>query len=531
MPHTRQNCVTEWTLESGRSYADPFSEVTVDIVVTAPDGGEQVVPTFWRGDSSWTARYAAAATGEYRWRSVCSDAGNADLHGRDGVITVAEYDGPNPLLRHGPVRPSEDRRYLEHADGTPFLWLGDTWWMGLCDRLEWPGDFQTLAADRVVKGFNVVQIVAGLYPDMDGFERRGANEAGHPWDDDFTSINPAYFDNVDHRIHHLVSRGIVPCIVACWGYYLGRMGADRMKQHWRHLVARYGAYPVVWCAAGEAGMAYYLTTDRAGDTAAQIAGWTDLARYIRECDPYGRLLTVHPRQTSRNEVDDAAVLDMDMLQTGHGDRDSIRSTYELAHAAHVAEPRMPWFNSEVCYEGIGEACRQEVQRFMYWSCMLSGACGHTYGANGIWQVNRRGEPFGPSPHGMSWGDTPWDEAMRLPGSAQLGLGKALLERFEWWRFEPRPDWVEPHATHDSPVAPYAAGIPGVTRVVYLPRGVWGVTFAGIEPDARYSACLFSPADGSELALGDVIPDAQGRWRIPRRGAPLLQDWVVVLDAS
>ena len=25
------------------------------------------------------------------------------------------------------------------------------------------------------------------------------------------------------------------------------------------------------------------------------------------------------------------------------------------------------------------------------NCMLSGACGHTYGANGIWQVNRSDE--------------------------------------------------------------------------------------------------------------------------------------------
>jgi len=27
---------------------------------------------------------------------------------------------------------------LEHSDGTPFLWLGDTWWMGLTTRLDWP---------------------------------------------------------------------------------------------------------------------------------------------------------------------------------------------------------------------------------------------------------------------------------------------------------------------------------------------------------------------------------------------------------
>ena len=30
-------------------------------------------------------------------------------------------------------------------------------------------------------------------------------------------------------------------------------------------------------------------------------------------------------------------------------------------------------------------------RAMFWICMMNGAAGHTYGANGIWQVNRRGE--------------------------------------------------------------------------------------------------------------------------------------------
>ena len=84
---------------------------------------------------------------------------------------------------------------------------------------------------------------------------------------------------------------------------------------------------------------------------------------------------------------------------------------------------MPVVNAEVCYEGILEASREEVQRLMFWADILSGAGGHTYGANGIWQVNTEQQPFGPSPHGRSWGDTPWTVAYRLPGSGQLGLGK------------------------------------------------------------------------------------------------------------
>jgi len=42
--------------------------------------------------------------------------------------------------------------------------------MGLTKRFRWPSDFRTLTADRVRKGFSVVQIVAGLYPDMPQFD-------------------------------------------------------------------------------------------------------------------------------------------------------------------------------------------------------------------------------------------------------------------------------------------------------------------------------------------------------------------------
>ena len=73
------------------------------------------------------------------------------------------------MLKHGFLRVSTNGRHFEHADGTPFFWLGDTWWKCLCQRMTWDG-FQELTADRQAKGFNVVQIVCGPYPD-EGFLR------------------------------------------------------------------------------------------------------------------------------------------------------------------------------------------------------------------------------------------------------------------------------------------------------------------------------------------------------------------------
>ncbi len=531
MKQAIQNCVTEWSYTSGKAYADPFNEVRLDVIVTRPDGEIQRVPAFWAGGNVWRVRYASPEPGRHAYRSESSDTGNPDLHDLQGELEVAPYTGANPLFEHGPLQVSESRRYLEHLDGTPFFWLADTWWMGLCKRLGWPGEFEELTADRVGKGFSVIQIVAGLYPDMPAFDERGANEGGFPWERDYARIHPEYFDMADLRIDYLVRNGLVPCILGCWGYHLPWLGIARMKQHWRNLVARWGAYPVVWCLAGEGSMPYYLSESKDEDLAFQKRGWTELGRYVHQVDPFHRPLSIHPSTAARHTLEDAGVLDFDMLQTGHGDRRSLPNTVKLATESYATEPRMPMLNSEVCYEGIGEQCRQEVQRLMFWASVLCGACGHTYGANGIWQVNRREQPYGPSPHGMAWGNTPWDRAARLPGSAQLGLAKRLLERYEWWRFEPHPEWVEPHWTENDPLLPYAAGIPGEVRVIYWPC-LWGIPeVKAVELDAGYRAFLFNPVDGAERDLGVVTPDPQGDWSLPLARPPIYQDWVLVLESA
>ena len=532
--HAVQNCMTEWAYRSGTVYADPFNDIDLDVLVTEPDGSVSRVPAFWAGEGTWRVRYASAQVGRRQIVTACSDTGNQALHGQEGVVDVRPYTGDHPLYKHGPLRVTADRRRLRHVDDAPFFWLGDTWWMGLCGRLRWPHDLRILTADRVNKGFTVIQIVAGLYPDMPAFDPRGANEGGFPWTEDFGHVNPAYFDAADLRLGWIVDAGLVPCLVGAWGYFARWMGVERMKQHWRYLIARYGAYPMVWCLAGEATMPYYRTEDREGDVAFQRQAWTELAAYVRDTDPYHHLITIHPTSpaASRDQLADPALLDIDLLQTGHGDRDSVRATIDRARASVAARPALPVINAEVCYEGILGENREEIQRLMFWTCVLSGAAGHTYGANGLWQVNGRAHPYGPSPHGSSWGNTPWEEAYQLPGSAQLALGKRLLERYAWWRFEPHQEWVRaPGDAADYLRQPYAAGIPGEVRMVYLPCNAaiaWrDQRMTSLETDHAYRASYFNPATGEEHPCGTARADESGEWRIPQ--PPIFQDWVLVLD--
>jgi len=89
-----QHCMTEWSYSSGRPYHDPFDEVEVDVLFTNPKGEEKRVPAFWAGGQTWRVRYASPVVGTHRYRSVCSDEKNPDLHGQEGTLQVVpgEWD-------------------------------------------------------------------------------------------------------------------------------------------------------------------------------------------------------------------------------------------------------------------------------------------------------------------------------------------------------------------------------------------------------------------------------------------------------
>jgi len=503
------------------------AEVSVEFV--NPLGKVMIVPAFWDGGQEWCARYVSDLTGIHRYRWIVNGVGNTGLGGRQGTIELMPA-GLTALEERGRLRIGSNPRRLTYGDGAPFFWLGDTWWLGLVQREGWGlEEFRTLAADRVAKGFTVVQIVAGLYPDLPPCDLRGFNEAGHPWEAGYVRINPAYFDAADRRISALVEAGLTPCIVGAWGYHLPWMGIERMKQHWRHLVARWGSYPVIWCLAGEATMPYYLSEQREADARLQQQGWTEIGRYVRTTDPYCNLVTIHPCTGGRQDVEDESVLDIEMFGTGHGDWGSVPFHMQIVPAAYNRTPPMPAINAEVCYEGHMQSNWQNVQRFMFWTSLLSGTAGYTYGAGGIWQMNTHAQPHGPSPQGVTYENTPWDVAAQLPGARQLGLGKELLTRYPWQEIHPLPDSVEPRWNPDNYFLPYAAGIQDEVRLIYIPGRIYqwsGPLVKELKEGAVYRAMYFDPITGVEYDLGRVTA-RDGGWQAPN--VPLAQDWILVVE--
>jgi Protein of unknown function (DUF4038)/Domain of unknown function (DUF5060) len=538
---TTQSRVFEWTFESQKVYPDPFNDVDVDVIF-AKGGDSWKVPTFWRGGSKWTVRFAAPAPGEYSYHLESTDTGNPDLNGHEGRVTITSYQGPNLLLKRGMLRVSANKRYFEQADGTPFYWLGDTWWSGMSTRLSWEG-FQKLTADRKAKGFTVVQIVAGLVPgeEQSPSDPGYCNEGGCVWNPGFKQINPKFFDFADRRVQHLVDSEIAPAIVGAWSEKVGELGVAKLKKHWRYVIARYGAYPVFWIVGGE-------VSDPPGKSPSTEdpvpGGWTEIARYLRATDPYHHPITVHEVAASTDlPLQDESLTDFHLFQPSHADWSSI--AVEVAQLdLHYARTDVtkPLVVGEIGYERLGGVHLEDFQRVAFWLSSLNGAAGFTYGANGVWESYTADKQF----HRWKWSFMTWDEAMSLPGSYQVGLGAKLVRQYPWWRFEPHPEWLaqprgttffEPRAGEKNQFRigvqadwgspefnttpgpdewkehngnfrlPYAAGVPREVRFIYVPS--FGLlsppppTILGLEPGVRYHAYYWEPSYGIKFDLGAV----------------------------
>jgi hypothetical protein len=547
--YCEKNKVIEFSFYSTKKYKDPFNEIELDVIFTNPEDKEYKIPAFWSGNNVWRVRFAPPATGEYKFISHCSLDSDDGLNKQEGKIIVSEYSGSNKLFKHGRLKTGKDSRFIRHEDGSPFFWLADTWWFALAKRTGWPEIFKIITEDRKRKGFTVIQLVAGRYPDFGkGLNKFEANEAGYIWNEDITSINPDYFEMADLKIFWLIQSGIVPCIAGSWGYHLPWMGIEKMKKHWRYLIARWAAYPVVWMVAGEANLQYYFTEKEKIEEAVnfQKEGWKEVTEFVKNLDPYKNPATLHPSPqpgnecfSSRDILKNPELFDIDIMQTSHHGKEILELTLEKVQKEIDSSPIKPVINGEVCYEGLMGTNWQETQRFLFWTHILKGCAGFSYGAEGIFEFRTEDENYiGDTGR---WGTTLWDEALSFKGSYQIGLGKTFLENFEWDKFEQHPEWITPNWTEGNIYLPHCAGIPGKVKIIYFPalynnKDIFKLNktvIKDLDRNSSYHAYYFNPRDGKVLNKIDVNINEKGEWILQSliTPNPSMEDWVLVIEKN
>jgi Protein of unknown function (DUF4038)/Domain of unknown function (DUF5060) len=543
--------VTQWrphevVLRARRAYGNPYLDVDVWAEVTGPDGRTRRVYGFWDGDDAWRVRIAPMAPGAWRWVTGASAADDG-LAGQAGAIECApptpEQVAADPLAR-GFLRVSPNRRYLMHADGTPFFWLGDTCWMAAARVGFADGAFERYFLDRRAKGFNVVLMYVGFpawspaHTGLGGWDPNDhvPNEGGPVFLERYTRINPAYFQWLDRRIAWLNAHGFVPYLLPARRDNINTSDGMGLAGYWpylRYAAARYGAYALVWGLQGELDYQHASSMEEANRLGHDLAF---------ERNPHGHPITFHPLRFTGDRFNRANWLDVHLVQSGHT-RASIhgRAIDDPFKAWHL-RPTRPVVYEEPWYEGMGDsrlrlaglpdarATTDHIRQQGY-AGVLQGARGYTYGAHGLWNWTTDDGRF---VHARLFAESePWWTAMAYPGSGQMIHLKAFFTGIAWWELEPARDLISPFdyepANPDRTWA-FAAATPA-RRVVaaYLEAECPPVTLHDLRP-APYRARWFDPRTGAWQAIdGGARPSADGAWPAPP--APDRQDWALLLKTD
>lgn len=540
--------VPRWTcfeaeLTSKKNYTNPVQDVTVEVEFTSPSGKRSTVPAFWDGGKTWRVRFSPDEEGRWTWVSRCSLQEDKGLHERRGDFRCVAYRGANPLYRRGTLRLSENRRYLVHADNSPFFWLGDTAWNGVLLSSE--QDWEVYLKDRAEKGFTAVKFVTTQWRaatgDADGRTAFSGKEK--------IAIDPLFFQRMDKRVDAINAHGLIAAPILIWSCCPGAkqemspgflLPDDQIVALARYMIARYGGHQVIWIIGGDG--------DYRGDKAQR---WRKIGLALLGPGTPGsglRLATIHPggRHWVADEFRNEPWFSFNGYQSGHGDNDDTFRWLTLGPPSQSwkKEPVLPDINLEPNYEAHnGYTFKRPhdahaVRRAAYWSLLVTPPAGVSYGAHGIWSWQlKAGEPLNHAGSGVA---APWHEAMRLPGSMHMKHLKKLFSSLEWWKLRPAQAMLAGQAGGASHFVAVAAAEDATWALLYIPAAPAPTGETAMERAAAGRSAMM-------LFTQTIKEPAAHAWFNPRTGewssalpvtkpietffAPDAEDWVLWLGPA
>jgi len=242
--------------------------------------------------------------------------------------------------------------------------------------------------------------------------------------------------NVDPKMAYIADAGLVNAIGYTWGSAILHCGAERYRLLAKYLVARYGAYPIIWTLAGE--IPGFFPAQRQP----MIDAWREIALLTEEYDGYNNLQSAH-LATDRpfpSMYQGETWHDLAMSQAGHGDFDMHYNMYSDYRESY---PDCPLIESEGLYEAAtsNEISSRIITPAMFrrlaYLVIQCGGAGFTYGANGVWELQ-----WEAGVGGIGWGDMAWWDGLELPGAGQLTIYRDFYERVGWHKLRPINHLIE-----------------------------------------------------------------------------------------
>ena len=439
------------------------------------------------------------------------------------TLLTAAASAAEPMA---PLVVSANHRFLQHPDGKPFFWLGDTAWL-LTSRLD-RAETLVYLDNRAQNGFNVIQVSLVHSAQIKSVDGAPALTNGNPAQPD---LRPnGYWDHVDWVLDQAAQRGLWLAMLPAWGALVktGALNADNAVAYATFLAHRYGDKPnVIWVLGG----------DVLGDIHPEV--FRLLGKTLRAQDPH-HLITYHPfgRTESLTWFNKEPWLDFNMFQSGHDryDQDTRpphlygEDNWRYVRDSYTTDPAKPVIDGEPSYEGIPQGLHDPAQprwtaadcrRYAWWS-VFAGAAGHTYGDNSVMQF------YNGSGRGAFGAQEPWREAIDDPGAAQMQYLKKLMLSRPYLDRVPdqtliagengaRYDYVEATRGKDYLFAYTYTGRPFRIRL-------------GVLTGPQVRAAWYSPRDGSEQSIGVFKNEGVREFTPPGHPEPG-NDWALVLDSA
>jgi len=428
----------------------------------------------------------------------------------------------------GKLRVADNHRYLEFEDGAPFFYLGDTAWE-LFHRLNL-AEAQFYLRNRAAKGFTIIQAVA--LAELGGTDIPNANGDLPLVNRDPTQLNDGYFQHVDAIVQEAEKLGLFIGMLPTWGSSWKLVGrhtnpiftAENARIYGRLLGQRYRDSAVIWILGGDHNI----------DNQEEYAIIEAMALGLKEGDGGAHLVTFHPRGPGRSAefLHQAEWLDFNMCQSSHGAHDHDNGLF--IERDYTLEPPKPTLDAEPRYETIpvGFYYRDvlrydrfddyDTRQAAYWA-LMSGACGHTYGHNSVWQM------WTPEHRPAIWANIPWYDALDAPGAFQMGFVRRLFESKPFQELVPDQGMVVDGPTSGGAKIRAARSRNGTFAFIYSPRGEpFAVDKSAIKAgwvkeywyDPRYG-CTYYLHTIANAAFQTYAPPTSGRGN----------DWILILEAE
>lgn len=410
----------ELTLKSSVTYTNPLQEAEMRVLFISPLGETNRVYGFWDGGKTWRVRFQPGFAGRWTYYTMCSDTANKGLHGQAGSFLCTATKGESSFDLHGPIQVARSQKHLEHADRTPFLWLGDAAWSAGIKSAR--NDWEEFIETRAKQKFNVVQW--RLNPE--NLVEQEAAFSGR----DRVSVKPEIFRQLDAKVTAANRAGLLCAIAPLWEISDGsenQLPEDQAIRLLRYVVARWSAEDVAWIVAFES-----------DSTGAQANRWQNIGRAVFGQVTHAPVIllpgeSVWAFDAFRRErwvdvlgVQTTSAINEDSLPwLLHGPL-AMERQKQPAHPLVTISPP-----PEVSAKPTKTQITAELAgRLPWWSLLLNTPAGVSYQAQDVsaWIIDPK-SPKAPQP---------WREALKLSGAEVIAPMAAILGEKEFWRLEARP---------------------------------------------------------------------------------------------